>query len=254
MSENGDFQTDSSKLHMVQMRMEMRRLVELGRMLHLPLQRVDHNYMAHCALGEIFGDAAPGPFCVEENDGRHLRVLAYSATNADELHRMAQLNASPNVYEICDWEGLSAKPMPGQLPEDTQLQFEVRVCPVIRKSSAGKYHSAGSEVDAFLSKVWEVDDESVPIDREDVYRDWFQDQLERRGGAEPLSVGMERFSLERMLRRTQGADRTAKTVKRPDVTLKGQLRVSDSEDFSELLRRGIGRHKSFGFGMLKVRP
>lgn len=249
-----DTNTTTSELYMVRMRMKMRRLVELGRMLHLPLQRVDHNYMAHCAMGEMFGDDAPGPFCIEENDGQHLRVLGYSSIDKEELVQKAQLHASPTVYEICDWDGLRSKPMPSRLPEGTVLNFETRVCPVVRKSSGGQYHSAGSEVDAFLSKVWEVDDESVPIDREEVYRDWLCGQFERRGGATPLSVGMERFSLERMLRRIHDSNRTAKTIKRPDVTLSGQLRVTESEDFQDLLKRGIGRHKSFGFGMLKVRP
>jgi len=37
------------------------------------------------------------------------------------------------------------------------------------------------------------------------------------------------------------------------VTLTGTLRVTDSDAFLALLRSGIGRHKSFGYGMLKVR-
>jgi len=44
-----------------------------------------------------------------------------------------------------------------------------------------------------------------------------------------------------------------KTMKRPDVTLTGTLTVTDSDAFGTLLRSGIGRHKSFGYGMLKVR-
>jgi len=37
------------------------------------------------------------------------------------------------------------------------------------------------------------------------------------------------------------------------VTLRGVLRVTNAEEFNHLLRSGIGRHKSFGFGMLKIR-
>jgi CRISPR system Cascade subunit CasE len=99
-----------------------------------------------------------------------------------------------------------------------------------------------------------VNDESVPIDREEVYQNWFARQLEQRGGARPLEVNLKRFSIERMLRRVQSKDRTAKTIKRPDVTLTGRLQVTDSDAFNELLKTGIGRHTSFGFGMLKVRP
>jgi CRISPR system Cascade subunit CasE len=42
-------------------------------------------------------------------------------------------------------------------------------------------------------------------------------------------------------------------IKRPDVTLTGVLTVTESDAFMEVLRSGIGRHKTFGFGMLKIR-
>jgi CRISPR system Cascade subunit CasE len=89
-----------------------------------------------------------------------------------------------------------------------------------------------------------------------VYRDWLTRQFESRGGAEPQSIGMERFSIERMTRRvpkSENGEREPDTIERPDVTLTGRLMVTDSDAFLNLLRSGIGRHKSFGYGMLKVR-
>jgi CRISPR system Cascade subunit CasE len=243
----------TDRLYMTQLWLEMRRLVELARALHLPLQQVDHNYIAHCAMGELFGEEAPRPFCVEENNGKYLRVLGYGSLDSDGLRSVAELDAGPMVYEACDWPRMASKPMPTDFTAGTRLGFELRACPVVRKSSAGKHHGAGVEVDAFLSRVWEVDDPQVPIEREEVYRDWLTGHLERRGGCRPVSIGLERFSIERMLRRTQGNDRTSKTIKRPDVTLTGEVEVTDAEAFADLLWEGIGRHKSFGFGMLKIR-
>jgi CRISPR system Cascade subunit CasE len=63
---------------------------------------------------------------------------------------------------------------------------------------------------------------------------------------------MTRVSIERMTRRN-GPDRTPDTIKRPDVTLTGTLQVTDGDAFVDLLRSGLGRHKSFGYGMMKVR-
>jgi CRISPR system Cascade subunit CasE len=85
-----------------------------------------------------------------------------------------------------------------------------------------------------------------------------EDQLDNRGGAEvgEGSIQMTRFSIERMTRRVpknENGDRKPDTIKRPDVTLVGRLTVTDSDAFLNLLRSGIGRHKSFGYGMLKVR-
>ena len=248
-----DTDTANDTLYMLQMWLELRRLVELARALHLPLQQTDHNYITHCALRELFQEDAPDLFCVEDHSQRFLRVLAYSKLPADRLQTVARGFAGPMVFETCDWSRLAAKPMPTSFAAGTQLAFGLRACPVVRKSSAGKHHGAGVEVDAFLSKVWEVDDPDVPVDREQVYAEWLQDQLARRGGAEAISIRLKRFSLERMVRRTQGSGRKASVIKRPAATLTGELTVTDGPAFTELLQRGIGRHKSFGFGMLKVR-
>ncbi len=248
-----DISSAQSPLFMIQMWLDLRRLVELGRALHLPVQRVDDSYITHCALRELFGDHAPGPFSLENNSGRHLRILAYSSLSADDLQTTAQAFASPMVYQIPDWTRAVSKPMPKTFLQGTHLGYELRACPVIRKSSSGKYHSAGAEVDAFLSRVWEVDDPKVAVNREDVYRDWLADQFTRSGAATSKSVQLKQFSLERMFRRDHEQHRQATPIKRPAATLTGDLEVTDSAKFIELLRRGIGRHRAFGFGMLKIR-
>ena len=255
-----------SDFYMVQLGLDAKGLTTLGKMLHLPLDRTDTGYLVHCALGELFGDEAPQPFSIENEsqNGRQVRVLGYTAADADTLQTNAQLDASPTVYEIGDWDGLAAKPMPDTFPEGMALQFELRACPVVRKASAGegvnhngetRTWTEGQELDAYLAEAWTrpADDD---VSREQVYRDWLRRQFEIRGGAEPQAIGMDRFSIERMTRRvpaTGNGERKAHTLKRPDVTLTGTLQVTDSSAFLDLLRSGLGRHKSFGYGMLKVR-
>lgn len=246
--------TDRLPLFMLQLWLDIPRLVELGRALHLPVERTDYNYITHCALHEVFGDQAPGPFSLESSVAKHLRVLAYSAVPPSELQKQAQSFASPLAYTLIDWTRFASKPMPLEFAKGTRLGFELRVCPVVRKASAGNHHRAGAEVDAFIARVWEVDDSEVEIDREDVYRSWLAAQFERHGTAVAHSVRLTRFSLERMLRRAHGDTRRAAFIKRPAATLEGDLEVTDGGRFSELLRAGIGRHRSFGFGMLKIRP
>jgi CRISPR system Cascade subunit CasE len=251
-----DTATQTDTLYMLQLWLDARRLSELARALHLPLHSADDGYLAHCALGEMFGDRAPGPFCIEGHRGRHLRLLAYGADPHGALEEVARSAASPLAYQIGDWERAASKPMPEAFAEGAVLDFHLRACPVVRKSSAGKHHEAGAEVDAFLSAVWEVDDPSVPVEREDVYRGWLEQRLGEKRGAHllPETVRLERFSLERMLRRTGGDARRTKVIKRPAATFSGRLHVTDGAQFHVLLRRGIGRHTGFGFGMLKVRP
>jgi CRISPR system Cascade subunit CasE len=254
-----------SDFHMVQFGLDAKGLTTLGKMLHLPLAQTDTGYLVHCALKELFQNDAPQPYSVENEpqNGRQVRVLGYTAADADTLHSNAQLDASPTVYEICDWDRLAAKPMPDTFPEDTTLQFELRACPVVRKASAGegvnqngetRTWEEGDELDAFLAEAWTRPEED-DLSREQVYRDWLARQFEIRRGAELQSAGMTRFSIERMTRRVPNGngERKADTIKRPDVTLTGTLQITDGDAFVDLLRSGLGRHKSFGYGMLKVR-
>lgn len=256
--------TTTTDFHMIQMLLDMRQLAQLGRMLHLPLKQVDNNYLVHCALGELFQDQAPDLYCIEDKNRqitdyqhngsmRHIRVLCYSELEWKALQNLSKGFASPTVYEIVDWDRMASKPMPEIFPKGMKLGFELRACPVVRKASGGEKWNKGQEIDAFLSRVWEIDDPGINVDREETYLNWLRRQFEQRGGAKLLSAVMKRFSIERMSRRNHSANRKLKTIQRPDVTLTGKLEVTDADAFKALLKSGIGRHKSFGFGMLKLR-
>ena len=270
--------TDTSAFHMVQLYLDPRRLVQLGKMQGLPLARTDTNYLVHCALGELFGDAAPKPFYVDDDPrtvqetanhhkDRYVRVLGYADIPAyadvpknNSLRDEAKLSPNPTIGNLCDWDRFESQEMPSSLREGRRLQFELRACPIIRKASAGEGRNQagkkrtweeGDELDAFLAKAWTQPD-NEGLSRESVYRDWLRRQFDLRGGAYVVSIRMERFSIERMTRRDHNAGGT-KQIKRPDVTLTGTLTVTEPEAFTTVLRSGIGRHKTFGFGMLKVR-
>jgi len=250
-------------IHMIQMWMDPRRLTELGRMLHLPLKQTGNNYLVHCALSELFQDQAPKPFSVEDshrqmteyssNNGKHILVLCYSELDWQSLQNLARGFASPTVYEIIDWNRMASKLMPNQFPEGMTLGFELRACPVVRKASDGSKWKKGQEIDVFLSKVWEIDNKSVAVNREDIYKEWIIHQFERQSSVALESVQIKRFSIERMSRRNHQAQRKVQVIQRPDVTFTGTITIKNGDEFKDLLLNGIGRHKSFGFGMLKIR-
>lgn len=244
----------SDGFHMLQLRLENRRLIELGKMLRLPLRHVDTGYLVHCALGELFQEQTPRPFDIEGGAGadRYVRVLAYSSVPLDALHELARGFASPQLYATCDWQGSADKPMPTQIPNGMRLGFELRACPVVRLASARKHYREGAELDVFLAECAKVDDD-VELDRGEVYLSWLGQQLERSEAADLERAEVTRFSLEKLLRRTGGGARKARPVTRPDVTFEGELTVIDGGRFLEVVRRGVGRHRGFGFGMLKIR-
>lgn len=246
--------TGDGRVHMTKLVVSQPALMRLGRQRGLPMRKVDLGYLTHCLLGEIFGDRAPQPFDIRDRSGRTLELLAYSGRTADQLRGHADAFADPERHEAVDWDRFHQKTMPDSWPDDLDLAFEVRVCPVVRAASDTEHYSKGSEVDAFLTRCAESEDgESVP-DREQVYREWLSDQFARRGGAEVLDVAMEAFQLRKLTRRRQGSERKARVFTRPDARMRGRLRVREPSRFLELLRRGVGRHRAFGFGMVLLRP
>lgn len=242
-------------LHLVRLELSGPRLVEMGQRRRFPERTPDEDYLVHCALGEVFGDDAPQPFALTGRTREHRVIVhGYSVIEQAALRERAQRFADPSVYQIIDWATLASKPMPTMWPSGTVLGFTVRACPVVRMKNAGEHHRAGAEVDAFHARCWAVADRKIPVDREVVYREWLGQQLDRHGGARLLEVGLERFQVGRLLRRTHEESRRSHMCKRPDASLGGTLEVTDGEIFAKLLRRGIGRHRSFGFGMLLLKP
>jgi len=246
--------TSANGVHMVSLRLDLPSLLAAGFARRLPQRSADTGYLTHCVLAELFGDLAPKPFAILDDRGRHVSVLGYAGTEATSLHERAQAYASPTVYSACRWDQLASKPMPARWPTASAVGFEARVCPTVRMDEESPLHRKGAEVDAFLAKCWAAGNAPGAVDREATYRDWFQRHLERAGGARAVEVRLTRFVLQGLVRRTQGPERKSALCERPDATLAGTLEITDSDAFMSMLRRGVGRHRAFGFGMLLLRP
>ena len=229
----------------------------------------DLGYALHVALRRTFGAAGPQPLRVLETaastarEAVPTRVLGYTE-DPDALTVPA--TALPDWSE--DWsrdgpaprlfpESPVARPMPTDWHEGTRYGFEVQIRPV-RRASAGVRPARGAtgpekragERDAFLSAIDAAGEGIVP-GREEVYRDWL---TERLGEAAEL----ERASLVRFrrttVRRSAHAKGGTRAVEGPEALMRGRLRVRDPAAFDRLLRRGVGRHVAFGYGMLLLRP
>jgi CRISPR system Cascade subunit CasE len=236
------------------------------RLLH---REVDEGYLAHAALAALFGARAPAPFVIEhalDPDSSHdhalgTKVLAYSSTPGEELRDLA----SQSQQELIRWEHWGSKPMP-ELAAGQKVGFATRVTPTVRSRApapggpeGGRGH--GREIDAFLAACFR--DRDAVVDRAQVYRDWLAHQLSiprnGAGGASPATLNdfaLRRFERVRLLRKEQspGEGRKRHVLERPDAVIAGTLQVGDASAFRALLARGLGRHRSFGFGMLLLRP
>lgn len=257
-------------IHLVQILPDVAQLARFGHSLGLP--DADHGYLWHSALRQAFGASAPQPFRVWEPDPARcstvqpLRLLGYAAADAAALRAIAA-RAPAVVAGVFPAEHIDAKALPPAFSLGRCFRFSVRVCPIVRTASSDG--SRKRELDAFVHRALACPGQPKP-DRAVVYRGWLADRL-AAGGATLLEAALTRFALGALVRRSH-ASPTGRTLtlegdakrlsamgkraaaRRPDATLEGMLEVKDPQRFAELLVRGVGRHRAFGFGMLLLRP
>ena len=209
----------------------------------------DLGYAVHAWLAAAFGQAAPKPWRLLLDRRRPPRLLAYSTVDAEALQNHLRAFAEPATFAVCPDPQVAI--LSKQLPRwraGRRLAFEVLCCPVGRKSATG------IEKDVFLLRA----DTAPPgsLHRDEVYGEWARRQIEQTGAASVASVRLDGFRLVRLMRQTReaGGTRRARRLVRPQALLRGELIIRNADGFTELLRRGIGRHRSFGYGMLLLGP
>lgn len=241
----------------------------LGRWVAATSQRAlreDMGYALHAALRATLGDHAPRPFALLHRPGS-VQLIGYAAQAAQAL-QSAVLAAAVTDPLAAQALGLLAeqdpliKPMPQAWARGQALSFECRVAPVVRSRLAGEGAAqAGGrypEVDAAFHASF---NNGQPGDREGAHGRWLARELARGGAATLQSHRATAFQLTAIARRSgrnaapaAGASRTTKAGLLPDLTVRGQLRVDEPDAFQQLLARGLGRHRSFGFGCLLLAP
>jgi CRISPR system Cascade subunit CasE len=209
----------------------------------------------HGLLRAAFGDAAPQPFrYLDERQG----LLAYTQSDAEAVRAQVAL-ADPVAAQTLGLgatdrhEGYRLRSFPTHWPAGHVLGFEVRLRPTVR--------TVKGECDAFLHAVEHA--QGAPVQREAVYVQWLREHLAARddapreawqGAVELLDdVHLAAYRRQRIVRRMQmpaGQVRNSRVIDGPDALLKGHLRVLNAVAFAQLLARGVGRHRAFGFGML----
>lgn len=249
------------ELNLVELQLDPRGLFPRGRR-----EGADDGYRVHATLCSMFGTGCVQPFLVDPGaqlgDGRvssGLQVLGYSSMAEDALQR-AFARADADCRRHLRPGTLRARTFPNAWAPGRSIGFRVRVCPTVRLAKAverppSREHpkagrlEAGCEVDAWLPAVWREDARS----REAVYLDWTRDRLER-GGARVERGTVLAWRLTEQFRREQGDERPGGTRRRPEAVVEGVATVTDTAAFADLLARGVGRHRAFGFGMLLLMP
>lgn len=244
-------------LRMVRLAVDARRLLSLAGK-SLPPQNDDLGFLAHQLLASLFGEGTVQPFRTLEEQRRNVEILGYTIKSEEELRSHAETFSDPLAHGGVDWSGFAVKPMPDGWAPERLLGFEVRICPVVRLASARSVAwkgeprdlQAGAEMDAFVHARHLNGEPGAS--RETAYREWLQQRL--APAAELLEAGMAAFRRLRLLRRTHEPSRVSRLLERPEALMRGTLVIRDPAAFAELLARGVGRHRAYGFGMLLLRP
>lgn len=207
----------------------------------------DDGYRLHTVLTALFGDTAPKPFYFR-TVGRQVEVLGYTDQGADMLMDKARLFGEPAWVTALEGH-LHTKSIPS-VPDGQRLGFRVNVLPTVR--TCNNQCRKGAEVDVWLAAQLRQPAGSAPLNREVVYNEWFRQAIERQGGVRLESCGLDGLRGMRLARRNQeGA--FCRSDQR-EAVFHGILETTDAVAFRALLRRGVGRHRAFGFGMLRLVP
>jgi CRISPR system Cascade subunit CasE len=259
--------TGVGPLYMLHLPIDQRRLTGFAIEHRLTPNRrpADSGYQLHALLVAIFRSLAPKPFAASRRRGGRgdldpvLPVLGYSREPLAALREQADRTALPQWHQALLWNDAAEKRMPDQFPAGLQLGFELRACPVVRLGRGTTAKSPGAELDAFLAALDRADREgSEAPDRATCYRDWLASRFAAGGAARLVRARIDAQQQRRFLFRRGALEpaggRPVRVFERPDIGFTGTIEVGDPVAFRDLLARGVGRHRAFGFGMLLLRP
>ena len=213
-------------------------------------QAFDEGYAMHCFLTGVFGELAPQPFRLILPRGKGNRrgvFYGYGRADVGALRVAAAQFADPLQARVLPNSSLDSKPMPTTWKAGTRLGFELLTRPTVRRARGTG--NPGAEIDAFQREAMRYPPGAMPRSREEVYADWLSEQLQRHGGVELDSASLASFQRTRSIRALR-----RRPFEGPTALLRGSITVTDSDVFTRLLGRGVGRHRSYGYGMLLLRP
>ncbi len=225
----------------------------------------DEGFALHVLLSAVFGKKILQPYRLLR-PGRASIASLYGYSDKDQrvLRDTAHAVATPDCIGVLGLDDLATKEMPERFRRGQRLGFDVRVRPIRRlgqnlhDSQSRRLLRKGSELDAFRLELlrrspdgWRSPEARADLNRfsrESVYADWLADRLADAADVETESCRLVDF------RRSRAWRGNGRSSEGPDATLQGECVVRNPEAFATMLRRGVGRHRAYGYGMLIPRP
>ena len=198
----------------------------------------DLNNASHYLLREAFGPKAfkTYRFMGGRDIGDFVSIYAYTELNLDDLCWNFSTFAPPDVMQVVNIDNLSCREVPNSIPRGSEIPFDVKVIPIRRQQETRK------EIDVHTHNKMA----GMTLIPKESYFEWMEERL----GVGVL-LDFERFHIVDSQRRT--SLRKGKVISKKEISVSGVMKIIDPDDFQAILKRGIGRHKSYGFGMILLR-
>lgn len=190
-----------------------------------------------------------------EQDPEAERDFLYRRVSWRGRPRYFLLSGRPPVNDLDLWHIDPPKPYRPQLAKGQKLRFMLRANPVVtRKDAAGKSHRH----DVVMDRKQSMDFRKTAPDRRpllaDIVRDagldWLSGRSERCGfRIEPGHVRVDAYQQHRLQKNRGGTQ-----IRFSTLDFEGLLTVVDPTAFEQALRQGVGPAKSFGCGLMLVKP
>lgn len=140
---------------------------------------------------------------------------------------------------------ITSKPIPENFLQHNNYGFEVIVNPTKRDNKSGKIVAIrGCAATAERKKI---------TDREAITQ-WFIEKAQRSWGfaVNPATLQIQSISVQDFTKKDEREHEHSVTQGR--AVLKGELTVTNREQFIASFEHGIGRGRAFGFGLLQIVP
>ena len=205
----------------------------------------------HHLLVEMFGPhepvgAAPKPFRMEvpsRPQGTNT-LYGYGYADADELKQRARQYADPLMLAALPPESFQTKPVVTDWNEGQRLGFEIKVRPTQRY----RHPDTGKRVEVDYYQYRLQNDPDANLDRCQAYCEWLATRLKHREGAVLRTARLHSYIEDRFW-----VSESSPAPLFPKAVIRGELIVTDSDAFNEVLKRGLGMYRAYGYGMLLLR-
>ena len=154
--------------------------------------------------------------------------IAYADKGGDFNTRHILMLSNRKPHQTPQFGDVETRPIHAGFLTHERYAFEVTINPCKRDKKTGKV---------------------VPIRGREAIEQWFKSRAPESWG---FSVKPENLQIGQIS--VQTFEKSGKTITHGSATLKGELTVIDRNRFIQSFTQGIGRGRTFGFGLLQIVP